>query len=129
MVLLPRPFLIDDAAQNPISSPILVAFIALVVGFVIGSLFMTILDTAVDTVTQCYLIDSEMCVDPNYVPYGTGSLRTYLDQQKKMNSVRHFACRMCFCCDCGGNPEHVVDAKTPVIAVEENKMAVELNSV
>ncbi|KAL0488487.1 choline transporter-like protein [Acrasis kona] len=121
-------FLIDDAANNPINSPILVGFIALLVGFVIGSLFMTILDTAVDTITQCYLIDSEMCVDLNYVPYGTGSLRTYLDRQKKWNSVKYFACRMCFCCDCGGGDGgSVVEAKTPVIAVEENAKPVELN--
>jgi hypothetical protein len=112
-------FLIDDSASNPINSPILVGFIAFFIGFLVGSLFMVILETAIDTITQCYLIDMEMTVDANYEPYGTGSLRRYLNEQKKFNSARNFFCRVCICCD-SGNTSHEVVTKTPVIAVEEN---------
>lgn len=112
-------FLIDNANASPIHSPVLVAFVAFIIGFLVGSLFMVILETAIDTITQCYLIDMEMCADSSYEPYGTGSLRSYLDQQKRFQSVKHIACRICLCFD-SGETSHVVETKTPVVAVEEN---------
>jgi choline transporter-like protein 2/4/5 len=111
-------FLIDNPS-DPISSPILVAAIAFVIGFLIGCLFMVILETAIDTITQCYLIDREMCSDPNYEPYGTGSLRRYLKERLAYESARHFACKICLCFDDENSPAQT-EAKTPVSAVEEN---------
>lgn len=92
------------------SSPILITVLAFFIGYFIASIFISILYTAVDTVLQCFLIDTEMAYgNPDYQPYcSSTSLSRIIAEGRAFHKIEKI-CQCCCCCTyCGAvddNPE------------------------